>query len=117
MLVQRAAASHCFRGQSVRVNRHLKFATQNFQTANVIAMFVRKQNAIELIRRDAALLQSQYQLARAQAAIYQNFAVPSGNKRTISGAAAPEHGQTKHVSYLVAGICFAQTEFVNQTNN
>jgi len=45
----------------------------------VIAMFVCKEDAIELFRRNAALFQAQHQLARAQPAIDKNLAMISGD--------------------------------------
>ena len=41
----------------------------------MVAVFVRKKDAIDLLRHDAALLQAQYQLPRAQPAIDKNLAV------------------------------------------
>jgi len=41
----------------------------------VIAVFMCEKDAIELLRRDAALFQAQYKLARAQPAIDKNLAV------------------------------------------
>jgi hypothetical protein len=38
---------------------------ENFKTADVICVFVRENNAVELVRRDVALLQTQHDLPRA----------------------------------------------------
>jgi len=62
----------------------------------VVAVFVCKKHAIELLRHDAALLQTQYQLPRAQSAIEKNLAVPGCDKSTVSRAPAAEHGQAEH---------------------
>ncbi len=43
----------------------------------MIAMFVREKDAIELLRRDTAMLQTQDQLPRAQPAIDKNLAMIS----------------------------------------
>jgi Flp pilus assembly protein TadD len=59
-------------------------------------VFVRKKDAIELLRHDAALLQTQYQLPRAQSAIDKNLAVIRRDERTVSRAPAAEHGQAEH---------------------
>jgi hypothetical protein len=45
---------------------------------------------------DAALFQSDDNLARAQSAIDQNAAMIGGNEGTVPGAAAAEHGQAEH---------------------
>jgi len=62
---------------------------------------VGKKDSIELLWPDAALLQSQCQLARAQTAIDQNIAVTGGNERAVSGAPASEHPQTEHAGCLI----------------
>jgi len=80
----------------IGVNRNVEFAAKNFQSANVIAVFVGEQNAIELLQRDPALLDSERDLARAQPTIDQNFAMISGDERAITGTAAAEHRQTEH---------------------
>ena len=64
----------------------------------MIAMFMREQHAIQLIGRDAALVQTQYQLPRAQAAIDKNLAVTGCDQGAVSRAAAAEHGQAEHGS-------------------
>jgi len=71
---------------------------ENFKTADVITVFVRDNNPVELLRRDAALLQTQHDLPRAQAAINENFAMLGGDQRTVSGAPAAEHDQAEHGS-------------------
>src|SRR4029077_9875920 len=93
-----AVASHSFCRQWIAINRDIKFAAENFKTADVIAVFVRKQDAVKLLRYDAAPLQTQHQLARAQSAIDKNFAMIGCNQRAVSRAPAAEHGQAEHGS-------------------
>jgi hypothetical protein len=62
----------------------------------VIAMLVRKKQAIELLGGDATSLKPDDDLARAQPTIDQNPAVIGGNETAIPGAAAAEHGQAEH---------------------
>ena len=92
---QRAAANG-FRRVRVAINRDVKFPAKHFQAANVIAMLVGKEDAIELLGSDSALLEAHDELARAQSAIDQNSAMIGGDERAIPGAAAAEHGQTEH---------------------
>jgi len=61
--------------EPIAVNRQIEFVAENFKTADVIGVFVRENNAVELVGRDAALLQTQHHLPRAQAAIDKNLAV------------------------------------------
>jgi len=96
MSIQRAVVTHRFGGLRVRINRQIEFATEHLQPANVIAMLVRKENAIELFGYHAALFEAQYDLPRAQAAIDQNFTMIGRDQRAIPGTAAPEHRQTEH---------------------
>ena len=84
--------------ESIAVNRQIKFVAENFNTADVISVFVREKNAVELLRRDATLLQTQHDLPRAQTAINENFAMLGGDQRAIPGAPAPEHDQAEHGS-------------------
>jgi len=49
-----------------------------------------------LFRHHAALLETKDDLPRAQSAIDQDFAVICREQRTVSGTAAPKHGQTEH---------------------
>ena len=69
---------------------------ENFKTADVIGVFVRENNAVELLRRDATLLQTQHDLPRAQTAINENFAMLGGDQRAIPRAPAAEHDQAEH---------------------
>ena len=58
MFTQRAVGSNSLRGESVCINRDIHFATQNFETANVVAMLVSEQNAVQFFRRDSALFEA-----------------------------------------------------------
>jgi len=73
----------------------------------VIAVLVREQDAIELLRCHAAMLQTQRQLSRAQAAIDQKLAMISRDQRAISRAPAAEHCEAEHGSEdsRVISIC------------
>jgi len=64
----------------------------------VIAVLVREQDAIELLRRNAAMIETQRQLSRAQPAIDKKLAVIGGDQRAVSRAPAAEHRQTEHGS-------------------
>ena len=93
-----AVAANRFCRQRIAINRHIKFAAENFESADMIAMFVREKDAIELLRRDTALLQTQDQLPRAQPAIDKNLAMISCDQRAVSRAPAAEHRQAEHGS-------------------
>jgi hypothetical protein len=80
----------------VAIDWNGKFPAKHLQPANVIAMLVRKKQAIELFGGDPTLLKADDDLARAQSPINQNPAVIGGNESAIPGAAAAEHGQTEH---------------------
>ena len=84
--------------ESIAVNRQIEFVAENFKTADVISVFVRENNAVELLRRNATLLQAQHDLARAQTAINENLAMLGGDQRAVPGAPAAEHDQTEHGS-------------------
>jgi hypothetical protein len=98
MLIEQTVATNGFSRQRVAINRHGKFPAQDFETANMIAVLMREKHAIELLRGNAALLETADELARAQAAIDQNPAMIGRDERAISSAAAAEHGQTEHVA-------------------
>jgi hypothetical protein len=100
MSIQRAVGTDCFGGLRVRINRQIEFATEHLQPANVIAMLVCKQNAIQLFGHHPALFEAQYDLSRAQAPIDQDFAMIGRDQRAIPGTAAPEHPQTEHDRYF-----------------
>jgi hypothetical protein len=82
--------------ESIAVNRQIKLVAKNFETADVICVFVRENNAVELLRCDTTLLQTQHDLSRAQTAINENLAMLGGDQRAVPGAPAAEHGQAEH---------------------
>jgi hypothetical protein len=95
-VVAQSEATDSIRRLRVAINWNGKFPAKHLQPANVIAVFVRKKQPIELLRDDATLLKPDDGLARAQSTIDQNSAVIGGNEGAIPGAAAAEHGQTEH---------------------
>jgi hypothetical protein len=92
--------------ESIAVNRQIEFVAENFKTADVICVFMRENNSVELLRRDATLLQAQHDLPRAQTAINEDFAMIGGNQRTVSRAPAAEHRQVEHGSQDTRVISF-----------
>src|SRR5262249_14785276 len=62
----------------------------------MVAVFVRENDAVELLGHDAAPLQTQYQLPRAEPAIDESFAVIGCDQRAVSRAPTPEYGQAEH---------------------
>ena len=98
MFIERALASDRFGGEGVAENRNGKFTAEHFEAADVVAMFMREKNAIQLRWCDATLFQAQSQLSRAQSAVDENLAVIGGEQRAISGTATAEHGQTEHAA-------------------
>ena len=96
--LRETTASKRFGREPIAVNRQIEFVAENFETADVITVFVRDHNPVELLRRHTTLLQTQHDLPRAQAAINENFAVLGGDQRTVSGAPAAEHDQAEHGS-------------------
>ena len=95
-VLAQAEATNGLGGLRIAINWNGKLPTKHLQPANVIAMLVRKKQAIELLGGDATLLKPDDDLARAQSAIDQNVAMTGGNESAIPGAAAAEHGQTEH---------------------
>jgi hypothetical protein len=96
VLIQRTTVADSLRGLGVRINRNIEFAAKNFEAADVISVLVSEQHAIELLRQHPALLQPDGDLARAQSAIDQDFAMVGCDERAVTGTAAPEHRQTEH---------------------
>ena len=98
----------------------MKFPAEHFETADMIAMFVGQEHAIELVWSDPALREAQDELARTQPAIDQQPAMIGGDERAVPGAAAPEHCQSEHVRLVTDAIgilkrnCFSVAE--NPTN-
>jgi hypothetical protein len=97
MSIQRALTLDCFGGERIAINRNVKFAAENFEPTDVVAMLMREENAVEPVGRYAALLKAQRYLPGAQSTIDKNFAVIGRHKRAVPGTAAAEHGQTEHV--------------------
>ncbi len=95
MLRQRAATNR-FGRKRIAINWDAKFPAKHFQAANVIAVFVRNEHAIELFRRDAAKREPQDELARAQSAIDQKPAMIGREQGRIPRAAASEHREAEH---------------------
>jgi len=94
------------RRKPIAVNRQIEFVAENFKTADVISVFVRENNAVELLRRDATLLQTQNDLPRAETSINENLAVIGGDQGTVSRAPAAEHRQAEHGSQDSREISF-----------
>jgi hypothetical protein len=90
------AGSKRFGREPIAVNRQVEFVAENFKTADVIGVFVRENNAVKLLGRNATLLKAQHDLARAQTAINENLAMLGGDQRAVPGAPAAEHGQAEH---------------------
>ena len=88
------------------MNRQIEFVAENFKTADLICVFVRENNAVQLPGRDAALLQAQNDLPRAETAINENLAMIRGNQCAVSRAPAAEHGQAEHGSQDTRVISF-----------
>ena len=63
---------------------------------------------------DAALLQPEGDLARAQTAINQDFAVIGRDQSAVSGTAAAEQSQTEHDRYLATVCQFSQIKFTRR---
>ena len=100
---ERAAADR-FRGQGVAIDRDVKFPAEHFQPADVIAMLMRQEHAIELRRRDPAEREPHHQLARAQAAIDEQPAMIGHDQRAVSGAATAEHREAEHTRYITSAF-------------
>ena len=69
----------------------MKFAAEDVEAANVIAVLVGEKDAIELLGSDAALSEAQDKLSRGQSTVDQQPAMIGRDQCTISGAAASEH--------------------------
>jgi len=98
MSIQAAITPARFRGERIGINWQVIFAAKNFQPANMITMLVGEQNAIELIWGDAALLEAEDNLPRAQPTVDQQSTMIGGDQCAVPRAATPEHGQTEHGS-------------------
>jgi hypothetical protein len=103
-MIGQNAAANGFGRERIAIDRDLKFPAEHFETANVIAVLVGEEHAIELPRRDPALLEPQDELARAQPAIDQQPAMFGRDQRAVARAAAAEHGQGEHVRLVADAI-------------
>ena len=73
------------------------FAAEHLEPANVIAMLVRQEHTIELLRRHAAKREPHYELTRTQPAIDQQPAMIGHEQRAVSGAPTAERREAEHV--------------------
>jgi hypothetical protein len=103
-LIPETAGAKGFSCKPITINRQIKFAAENFQTADVIGVFVRENHAIELLSRYTALLETQDNLSRAQSAIYQDLAVVGCHQGVVPRAPAAEHGQGGHGVDVGVGV-------------
>src|SRR5438067_1236432 len=88
----------------------MKFPAEHFEPANMIAVFVRQEHAIELPRRDPALLEPDHDLPRAQSTIDQDPAMIGRDQGAIPRAAAAEHGQSEHARLVADTGAFHKLE-------
>ena len=114
MSIQPAVALDGFCGEGVAINGNVEFAAENFEPADMVAVLMGEENAVQPVRRHTALSKAQDYLPGAQSSIDKNFAVISRDKRAVPGTATAEHGQTEHVLYLDAICLFPQTEFAKR---
>ena len=70
-VLRQGPAANRFRRERVAINRDLEFPAKHFEAANMIAVFMGEEDAVELVRGDSALGEAQDELARAQAAVDQ----------------------------------------------
>ena len=70
----------------------------------MIAMFVRQEDAIELLGSDPAEREAHNELTRAQSAIDQNPAMIGRDERAVPGAAAAEHRETEHIRLVTDAL-------------
>ncbi|PYJ11442.1 MAG: hypothetical protein DMF06_02705 [Verrucomicrobia bacterium] len=90
-------AADRFRRERVAINRNPKFSAKHFKAANVVAMLVGEEDAIELVGSDPALGEAQDDLARTQATVDQETTMIGGNEGAVARASAAEHRQSEHV--------------------
>ena len=60
------------------------------------------------------MLESEGNLARAQSAIDQDFAVIGRHQGAVSGTSAAEQSQTEHDRYLATAFQFSQIKFTRR---
>lgn len=94
--IKDTVAAHGFGRESVAINRDGEFPAQDFQAADVITVLMGNEDAVELLRSDAALLESEDELTRAQSTVDQNLAMIGRQKCAVPGAAAAKNGQAEH---------------------
>ena len=58
MSLQEPAATKRFRRKPITIDRHFKFPAENFKSADVIGVFVSKEDAIKLLWHDLTLRQT-----------------------------------------------------------
>lgn len=76
--------------------RNFVFAAEHFQTLRMIAVFMSKEDAVEVFRFQSDHLQPQHDLAPAQPSIHQQARAPRAHHRAVAGAAAAENSERKH---------------------
>src|SRR5215469_8085076 len=82
--LRKTAGPKRLRCESIAINRQIELVAENLKAADVIAVLMRKKNAVELFRSDAALLQAQHDLPRAETAINENLAMIGRDQRAVS---------------------------------
>src|SRR5438067_13847910 len=95
MLLEQFVAPNRLRRKRVAINRHLQLATKNFESADVIAVFVSEKHATQLIGRGAALRETKHRLQRAEAAIAKNLAMIHRLQCARSVALAADYRHTE----------------------
>ena len=83
------SAADRFRRERVAINWDVKFAAEDVEAADVIAVFVGKKDAIELLGSDAALSEAQDKLSRGQSTVDQQPAMIGRDQRTIPALPLP----------------------------
>src|ERR1051326_2979705 len=111
MLFEGTAGPDRFGGLRIRVDWNVQFSAKDFETAYVVAVFVGQQHPVQLFRRHTALFKAEDDLAGAQSAVDQDFAMIGGDQGAVSGTAAAEHRQTEHDRYLATACRFSQINF------
>ena len=88
----------------------MKFPAKHFEPANMIAVLVGEEHAVELGRSQTALLEPDDDLAGAESAIDQNPAMIGCDEGAVSRAAAAEHGQSEHARLVADAGAFHKLE-------
>src|SRR3954449_8295838 len=92
----------------------MKFPAEHLEAANMIAVLMGEQHAVELLRFDSAEGESHHDLSRAQSTVDENPAMVGGDERGIPGAAAAEHREGEHCATFTRTRCSSQIETENQ---